>query len=173
MRAATPRPATPAVAASPVVISLRRERVRGDRSCALHSLTCARWTGAARDHRSHAAPESGKPNHPDVDQQEEHESQGDEEVKRARGLLAAEHIDGRRNRGNKGGRHRQARPDHQREQNEDHEQVGEPLQHVIRPGFASLGRSKRKWLAMTSRTPATKDRPCPGASLSANAHSTS
>ena len=60
---------------------------------------------------------------------------GDEEMNRARGLLAAEHSDGRRNRGNKGGRHRQARPDDQREQNEDHEQVGEPLEHVIRPGF--------------------------------------
>ena len=56
-------------------------------------------------------------------------------MKRARGLLAAEQSDGRRNRGNKGGGHRQARPDHQREQNEDHEQVGEPLEHVVRPGF--------------------------------------
>ena len=93
------------------------------------------YVGAARDHRSHAAPESGKKNHHDVDQQEEHESQGDEEMKRARGLLAAEQIDGRRNRGNKSGRHRQARPDHQGKQNEDHEQVGEPLEHVIRPGF--------------------------------------
>ena len=44
-------------------------------------------------------------------------------------------VDGRRNRGNKSGRHRQARPDYQWEKNEDHEQVAEPLQHVIRPGF--------------------------------------
>ena len=52
-------------------------------------------------------------------------------MKRARGLLAAEHIDGRRKRGNKRRRHRQARPDYQREKNEDHEQVAEALEQVI------------------------------------------
>jgi hypothetical protein len=46
-------------------------------------------SGAACDHRAHAAFESCKTNHYDMDEQEEQESQGDEEVKRARGLLAA------------------------------------------------------------------------------------
>ena len=53
---------------------------------------------------------------------------------RACGLLAAEHRDGGRKRRDERRRHRQARPDDEREQNEDHEHVGEPLQQVIRPG---------------------------------------
>jgi len=88
-------------------------------------------TGPSGDHRSHAALESGHTNHHDVDEQEEHESQGHEEVNGARRLLATEHRDGLRNRGHEGGGHRQACPDYQGEQNEDHEQVREPLQHVI------------------------------------------
>jgi hypothetical protein len=46
-------------------------------------------SGAASDHRAHPAFESCKPNHRDMDEQKEQESQGDEEVKRARGLLTA------------------------------------------------------------------------------------
>ena len=87
--------------------------------------------GAAGDHRAHAVPESGKTNHHDMNEKEDHERYRDEEVDRARGLLAAEHCDRRRKRGHKGGGHRQARPDDQREQNEDHEQVGEALEDVI------------------------------------------
>ena len=98
--------------------------------------------GAARDHGSHAAPESGKTDHRDVDQKEEYKQHGDEEMNRARGLLAAEHRDGGRKRGRDGGRHRQARPDHQGEQNQDHEQVGEPLQRVIGRGFRFSRRLK-------------------------------
>ena len=70
-----------------------------------------------------------------MNQKEEQKEHGDEEVNRARGLLAAQDSDGGRKRRRDGGGHGQARPDHQREQNEDHEQIGEPLKHVIRPGF--------------------------------------
>ncbi|MGB6679674.1 MAG: hypothetical protein WBE44_23465 [Terriglobales bacterium] len=45
--------------------------------------------GAACNHRAHAAPEPRDTNHPDMDEEEKQESQGDKEVKRARGLLAA------------------------------------------------------------------------------------
>ena len=82
---------------------------------------------AARYHRPHVVPESGKIDHHNVNHEEKQERQGDEEMNRARGLMAAQQSDGRRNRGNKRGGHRQARPDDQREQNENHEQVSEPL----------------------------------------------
>jgi len=54
-------------------------------------------------------------------------------VKCSRRLLTAKHIDGRWKGRNKCRRHCQARPDYQGEQNKDHEQVGEPLEQVIRP----------------------------------------
>ena len=59
-------------------------------------LSCA---GAARDHGSHAVPESGTTNHHDVDQQEQYEKHGDEEMNGACGLLAAEHRHEGRKRG--------------------------------------------------------------------------
>ncbi len=52
----------------------------------------------------------------------------------ARGLLAAEDTDGGGKHGRDGGGHREARPYDQREENEDHEQVGEPLEDIVRPG---------------------------------------
>ena len=79
------------------------------------------YGAAARDHGSHTVPESGKTNHHDVDQKEEYKKHGDEEMNRACGLLAAKHSDGGRKRGRDGGRHGQAGPDHQGEQNEDDE----------------------------------------------------
>ncbi len=95
-------------------------------------LVCSR---SARDHGSRAVPESSTINHQDVDEQEEYQKYGAEEMNGACGLLAAKHRHSGRKRGRDGGRHRQARPDHQGEQNEDHEQVGDALKHVIGPRF--------------------------------------
>ena len=67
------------MAASPVVISFRRE---GSLMLRLH--------GRTGDHRSHAAPESGTKNHPDMNYQEEQKSQRNEKMNRARRLLAAQ-----------------------------------------------------------------------------------
>jgi hypothetical protein len=51
------------------------------------------------------APESGEENHGNVDEKKENESEGDEEVQRARGLLAAEQIDSERKGRNESGGH--------------------------------------------------------------------
>ncbi len=91
---------------------------------------------AAGDHGSHAASESSQTHHHDVDQKEEHKKHGDEEMDGARGLLAAEHGDDGWNRGCDGRRHRQAGPDHQGKEHEDHEQVREALKYVVGPGIA-------------------------------------
>jgi hypothetical protein len=80
-----------------------------------------------------------------VDQQKEHERQRNEEVKRARGLLAANTLTAAGNRGNEGGGHRQARPDYQGKQNEDHEySTLRRWSTLYDQASASLGRSKRK-----------------------------
>jgi len=69
-----------------------------------------------------------------VHQQEEHQEYRDEEVNGARGLLAAQKSDHGRHGGRDGRGHGQAGPDYQRKQNENDEQIGEPLKHVVRPG---------------------------------------
>ena len=81
-------------------------------------------------------------------------------MNRARGLLAAEH--GRRAAGNADTIAGDiARPVQitKREQNEDHEQVGEPLKHVIRPGFCLIRPLEAQMVRdIASRAPATRDR---------------
>src|SRR5580704_4679937 len=108
MRAATPKPATLRW------LRVRRRSICGVTVCGLLDWSCALLMrqGLPADHCAHAAAESGKKNHPDMDEKEEQQSQRDEEVKRARGLLAAQQIHGGRKCGNKGGGHRQASPDH-------------------------------------------------------------
>src|SRR5260370_15654877 len=119
-------PEAPAAAANPVVMRLRRE--------SLLIFAPYVWRGAADNHRCHPTSESGETNHNDVNRKEEHEGDRDEEVYGARGLLAAQNSDRGRNRGRDGGGHGQARPDDQRKEDENDEQVGEPLKYVIRPG---------------------------------------
>ena len=100
----------------------------------------------------------------------QHKKHGDEEMNRARGLLAAEHSDGGGKRGRDGGRHRQARPDHQGEQNEDHEQVGEPLKHVVGPGFCFIRPLEAQMVRDYSRErPPREIGRRPGAGFSGNA----
>ena len=111
-------------------------------------LLCA---GTARNHGSHALPESGQTNHHDVNQQEEQEKRGAEKVNRARGLLAAEHRLGGWKRRDEGGRHSQAGPDHQGEQHEDYTKVGKTLEHVIRPGFRVTGPTEAQMVRELSR----------------------
>ena len=81
-----------------------------------------------------------------MDQKEEHQKDGDEEVDGARGLLAAQQSDRGGKYGGDGGGHGQAGPDHQREENEDHGQIGQALEDVVGPGIGSAGRLKRRWL---------------------------
>jgi len=69
-----------------------------------------------------------------MSQEEKDEEYRDEEVYGARGLLAAQDSNHGRNGGRNGRGHRQARPDYQRKQNENDEQIRQPLKHVIRPG---------------------------------------
>src|SRR6266436_4101664 len=97
------------------------------RSCAL--LACS---GAARNHRSCAVPETRKANHRDVDEQEQHKSQRNKEVNCASGLAATEQSNGGRKGGDKRGRQRQACPDDQWEENENHKDISEALKHVVR-----------------------------------------
>ena len=59
--------------------------------------------GTSCDHGPHATPESSEGNHRYVDDEEEDEESGDEEVQGARGLAASEQVDGRRHCGVKGG----------------------------------------------------------------------
>jgi hypothetical protein len=54
--------------------------------------------GLSGDHGSHAVPESSKNNQRNVDKQEERKSQGDKEVKRARGLPTTQQGDRSRKR---------------------------------------------------------------------------
>ncbi len=53
----------------------------------------------------------------------------------ARRLLASQEPKGQKEFRGESERHGQPRPDHQREQHEDHEQIREALQNVIRPRF--------------------------------------
>src|SRR5256885_2265127 len=53
----------------------------------------------------------------------------------ASGLAATEQSNGRGKSGGKGEGHRQTTPDDQREQNDDHEEVGEALEHIVGRGF--------------------------------------
>src|SRR6185369_13919731 len=94
-RAATAKPDAPAVVARPAVINLRREIM-------LTPLACA---SATRNHGSHASPESGQTNHPDVDHKEEDKKNGDQEMNCACGLLAANDRDDGGERGRDSGRH--------------------------------------------------------------------
>ena len=90
-------------------------------------------------HRPHAVAKSRQPDHRYVDQQKGEQSDGQKEMNRARGLLSAEHGDGSRNPGDECRRHGQARPDHQRKQHEDHEQVRHPLHRIVGPGILRAG----------------------------------
>ena len=92
-------------------------------------------SGAAGNHRSCAVPETRKANHRDVDEQEQHKSQRDKEVNCASGLAATEQSNGPGKSGGKGEGHRQATPDDQGEQNDDHEEVREALEHVVGRGL--------------------------------------
>src|SRR5580700_10414721 len=69
-------------------LRVRRRSICGVTVCGLLDWSCALLMrqGLPADHCAHAAAESGKKNHPDMDEKEEQQSQRDEEVKRARGL---------------------------------------------------------------------------------------
>ena len=84
-RSATASPDSPAAAASPRVIIVRRE------ICA-HSGSLRRWRSAPVIIAHDARPESGEPDHRDVDQQERHERNRHQEMQRARGLPAAKIV---------------------------------------------------------------------------------
>jgi hypothetical protein len=86
----------------------------------------------ARDHCPHALCETGKTYHGEVNQKEENQEIRDEEMDGARGLLATEHINEARKNRSDSGRHGKASPDHGRKQNENHCQVRDPLEGVIR-----------------------------------------
>ena len=86
-----------------------------------------------------------------MNEQEEDESQRDKKVDRACRLSAAQQSDGRRNCGIKTGRHRQACPNFQREQNEDHEQIGEPLEHVVGASIGLTGPRKAQMMTLYIR----------------------
>ncbi len=66
-----------------------------------------------------------------MNEQEENKSHGNKEMDGACRLTASEQCDRSRDCGIKGRRHGQARPDFQREQDEDHEQIREPLKNVV------------------------------------------
>ena len=87
--------------------------------------------GVADDHGAHAAAEAGERDHDDVDDEEEHECAGDEEMESSRGLPAAESDDGEWNRGIEGGGHGQAGPDDQRKEDKDDGQIGDALDHIV------------------------------------------
>ena len=82
--------------------------------------------------------------HGDVDEEKEQESRGDEEVQRARGLPTAHTFTAAGKGGVEGGGQGEPGPDHQRKQNEDHEQVSSPLQNVVGTGFRWIGRRAAK-----------------------------
>ena len=105
-----------------------------------------RWNDATGDHRPHAASESRESNHRNVEEEEEQESPGDEEMKGARGLPASEEVNTERKGGVEAGREREAGPDDEGEEDEDDGQIGGSLQHVIRTGFISVGRGSAKIL---------------------------
>ena len=70
----------------------------------------------------------------DVDQHEEHQQIGGDEVDRARRLASAEQVEQERQRGGDRRRHGQPGEHHRRQQHEDHHEVGELLQHVVALG---------------------------------------
>ena len=59
--------------------------------------------------------------------------------------------------GRDGGRHRQAGPDHQWEESEYDEHVGDPLEHVIGPGFRFTRRPEAQMIRDGSREPAPRE----------------
>jgi len=65
-------------------------------------------------------------------------------MQRPRGLPAAQRVDSGRNRGIEGGRHREARPNHQWKQDEDYGQIRAALHYVVRVGLRFLRRRAAK-----------------------------
>jgi hypothetical protein len=100
--------------------------------CRSWLLSCA---DAAGNHGAHAWDESGQANHQCVHEHEQNERNGGEEMECARGFLAAEGGDEDGENGNHRGGHGQSGPDHQRQEKENHGEIGEALQDVVGESF--------------------------------------
>ena len=74
---------------------------------------------------------------------EEHEQPGGDEVDRARRLPAAEEVEQPGPGGVHARRHGEAGQDHDRDQDQQHREVGELLQHVVAPRGLPLGEVQR------------------------------
>lgn len=92
-----------------------------------------------RDHGSHSGGETGEPNHRDVHKEKEDDEARDEEMDGSCGLMTAEDIDECGDNGRDGRRHGQTCEDYQRKQHEDHREVGDPLNDVVRQGLFFSG----------------------------------
>src|SRR5436189_65130 len=84
-------------------------------------------SGAAGNHRGYAASEPGTPDHRHMNHQECDQPHRDEKMKRAGGLMASQHRDGGRYRGDESRRHCEAGPDDERGQDEYDREIGETL----------------------------------------------
>lgn len=75
-----------------------------------------------------------------MNDEEEHQKPGDEEVQSTRGLAAAECVDSEGKCGVEGRREGEASPDDEREQNEDDRKVGSALHNVVGVLGSGVGR---------------------------------
>ena len=135
MRSAAARPATSGGGSK----AGGDELATGDCSWAL------RWGfHTACDHGARAGPESGEGNHRHVNNEEEYEQVGDEEVESARGLAATEKIDGCGKGGIESRGEREAGPDNEGKEDEDNHDVGGALDDVVGVAFRGIGRGAAK-----------------------------
>ena len=95
--------------------------------------------GLAGNHGTHAGSEAGADDHGDVNDEEEDEGVGDEEVQGARGLAATEDIDGEGYGGVEGGREGKAGPDDEGEEDENDDEIGDALEGVVGGGLGFGG----------------------------------
>ncbi len=93
-----------------------------------------RQRGPAGDHRSQLVPDTGDDHLEQMHRREQQQPGRGDEVQRARRLAPAEKIDPARPYRIEARRHRHAGHHHQRQQHEDHRQVGDVLQHVVALG---------------------------------------
>ena len=103
------------------------------------------------DHGPHATPESGEGNHRNVDDEEEHQESGDEEMQRARGLAPSEELTAAGTAESKAGD--SARPVQMTRGNRTkiNDEICGALNDVVEGFRLPSGGARRRYFAITAR----------------------
>src|SRR4029079_3799020 len=97
---------------------------------------------APGDHRAHVVPNARHQHHPDMDDDEQHNTRRAEEMDRARRLSSPEHLHEKRKRRVEPRRHRQSRQYDKRQQYENNREISELLKNVVVLRLFAFGESQ-------------------------------